>query len=75
MVALDGHRISRAQLFERLQCDDLEQRVTLRFRGADQLAADRHRLKRLYQKHRVPPWQRAATAQVYLDDELAGLLT
>ncbi|MCP4388575.1 MAG: tRNA lysidine(34) synthetase TilS, partial [Gammaproteobacteria bacterium] len=32
------------------------------------------RLKRLFQQHRVPPWQRAATAQVYLDGRLEGLL-
>lgn len=67
--------LSRAQLFERLQREDRNQRVTLRFRGTGQLSADRHRLKRLYQKLRIPPWQRQATAQVYLDDELAGLLT
>ncbi len=33
----------------------------------------RHRLKHLFQKHRIPPWQRPYTPQVYLDDELIGL--
>ena len=67
-------RLRREDLFRRLHLEDRQQRVTLRFRGEGQLSADRHRLKRLFQKHRIPPWERQATAQVYLDGELAGLL-
>jgi tRNA(Ile)-lysidine synthase len=67
-------RLRRADLFDRLGIEDRQQRVTLRFRGKGQLAADRHRLKRLFQKQRVPPWERQSTAQVYLDGELVGLL-
>jgi len=67
-------RLRRADLFDRLGIEDRQQRVTLRFRGKGQLGADRHRLKRLFQKQRIPPWERQSTAQVYLDDELVGLL-
>lgn len=67
-------RCSRKELFDRLRLVDRQQSVSLRFRDTGQPAADRHRLKRLFQKHRVPPWERPTTAQVYLDDELVGLL-
>jgi len=67
-------KISRAELFRLLQIDDQAQRVTLRYPGTGQRPEDRHRLKRLYQKHRIPPWVRSSTAQVYLDDKLVGLL-
>jgi len=67
-------RCSRKDLFSRLQIEDHKQLVSVRFRDAEQPAVDRHRLKRLFQKHRVPPWKRPFTAQVYLDGELAGLL-
>jgi hypothetical protein len=79
-------KLCRADLFRLLQIDDQAQRVTLRYSGPDQKrgqrpaqpsdpqTADRHRLKRLYQKHRIPPWIRPSTAQVYLDDKLVGLL-
>jgi len=67
-------RLRRQDLFERLHIEDRQQQVTLRFRGEGQLSADRHRLKRLFQQQRIPPWERQLTAQVYLDGELAGLL-
>ena len=67
-------KLCRADLFRLLQIDDQTQRITLRYPGAGQRSEDRHRLKRLYQKHRVPPWVRPSTAQVYLDDKLVGLL-
>jgi tRNA(Ile)-lysidine synthetase-like protein len=83
-------KLCRADLFRLLRIDDQAQRVTLRYPGPgqqpgqkrgqrsgkppDPRPADRHRLKRLYQKHRIPPWVRPSTAQVYLDDKLVGLL-
>jgi tRNA(Ile)-lysidine synthase len=83
-------KLHRADLFRLLRIDDQAQRVTLRYPGAgqepghkrgqrpaqpsDPRPADRHRLKRLYHKHRIPPWVRPSTAQVYLDDKLVGLL-
>jgi tRNA(Ile)-lysidine synthase len=66
--------LRREELFRRLQIEDRQQQVTLRFRGEGQLSADRHRLKRLFQQQRIPPWERQSTAQVYLDGKLAGLL-
>jgi len=84
-------KLCRADLFSLLQIDDQAQRVTLRYPGPGHKSgqrsgqesgqppeprpADRHRLKRLYQKHRIPPWLRPYTAQVYLDDKLVGLLS
>lgn len=67
-------KLSRAELFRLLRIDDQAQQVTLRYPGSDHRPADRHRLKRLYQKHRIPPWLRPSTAQVYLDDKLVDLL-
>jgi tRNA(Ile)-lysidine synthase len=76
VIAIDDCklRLCRAELFSRLQTEDRRQQVTLRFRGKGQLSADRHRLKRLFQKQRIPPWERQSTPQVYLDGELVGLL-
>ncbi len=48
--------------------------LSLKFRDHGQQNDARHRLKRMFQKHRVPPWERAAIAQVYLDGKLEGLL-
>jgi tRNA(Ile)-lysidine synthase len=75
-INIDGFNLHcrREVLFKQLQLDDNQQQVTLRYRGDDQQTSDRHRLKRLFQKHRIPPWERRSTAQVYLDDKLAGLL-
>ncbi len=67
-------RSSRQAIFEQLDIPDRAQPLTLKFPGQGQSGQDRHRLKRLFQKHRVPPWQRSSVAQVYLDGELAGIL-
>ena len=69
-----GIDLTRADLFERLKIEDEHQGVTLRFRQKGAANQDAHRLKRLFQRHRVPPWQRDTTAQVYLDGQLSGLL-
>ena len=66
--------LTRQAVFERIGMNDQGQSLCLRFRDEGQPDADRHRLKRLFQKHRVPPWERNAVAQVYLDGELSGLL-
>ena len=75
-IDIDGFDLHcrREDLFKHLQLDDSQQQVTLRYRGDGQQTSDRHRLKRLFQKHRIPPWERRSTAQVYLDDKLVGLL-
>ena len=69
-----GLQLERREIFEQLELADKGQALTLRFRDKGQQNSDRHRLKRLFQKHRVPPWERSAIAQVYLDGKLAGLL-
>ena len=69
-----GLQFQRKEIFEQLELVDQGQVLTLRFRDKGQQNSDRHRLKRLFQKHRVPPWERSAIAQVYLDGKLAGLL-
>ena len=69
-----GLQFERREIFEQLKLVDKGQALTLRFRDKGQQNSDRHRLKRLFQKHRVPPWERSAIAQVYLDGKLAGLL-
>jgi hypothetical protein len=64
----------REDLFSHLQLDDHQQQLTLRYGADEQPASDRHRLKRLFQKHRIPPWKRRSCARVYLDGKLVGLL-
>ncbi len=65
----------REEVFDRLQTEDRSQNLMLKFRDDGKQNNDRHRLKRLFQQHRVPPWERAAVAQVYLDGKLSGLLS
>lgn len=67
-------KLSRQEVFQRLNIEDREQLLTLKFRRPGEPNSDAHRLKRLFQRHRVPPWERAGTAQVYLDGQLEGLL-
>jgi len=69
-----GLQKQRCDIFRKLKVSDQNQALSLRFRDDGQQNDDRHRLKRLFQKHRVPPWERAAIAQVYLDGKLEGLL-
>ena len=67
-------QLQRQTIFEHIDTDDRGQALTLKFGAGGQKSSDRHRLKRLFQKYRVPPWERDAMAQVYLDGKLAGLL-
>jgi tRNA(Ile)-lysidine synthase len=70
-----GLHWQRDEIFKRLQIEDRNQQLTLKFRDEGTQNSDRHRLKRLFQQQRVPPWERAAVAQVYLDGKLCGLLS
>jgi tRNA(Ile)-lysidine synthetase-like protein len=69
-----GLNLERKSIFDRLDRKDSGQSVKLKFRlkNADSNSHN-HRLKRLFQKHKIPPWKRSLTPQIYLDDELAGL--
>ena len=69
-----GLQIRREEIFSMLKATDKNQALSLKFREVGQKNDDRHRLKRLFQKHRVPPWERATIAQVYLDGKLEGLM-
>ncbi len=68
--------VNRHQLLAYLDQVDKGQKLALQFRTGDcsSDASSSHRLKRLFQKHRVPPWLRNTTAQIYLNNELEDLL-
>ncbi len=67
-------KIRRSKIFRHLGKNDTGQSITLMFRLRTNVPNPaQHRLKRLFQKHKVPPWKRSITPQIYLDDELAGL--
>jgi tRNA(Ile)-lysidine synthase len=66
--------LTRAEMFNYLGQEDSGQSIKLKFRLKGKTSSsDAHRLKRLFQKHKIPPWKRSITAQIYLDDELVGL--
>lgn len=69
-----GLQIQRQSIMRRLHRKDCGQSIKLKFRHRGNTAnSDRHRLKRLFQKYKIPPWKRALTPQIYLDDELVDL--
>ncbi len=70
-----GLVINRKQLLEYLNASEQGQRFSLRFRtGSSNNALSRHRLKRLFQTYRVPPWLRDRVAQIYVNGALVDLL-
>jgi tRNA(Ile)-lysidine synthase len=71
-----GLDIQRREIIRYLGRDDTGQSIKLMFRLRNNVSNPvRHRLKRLFQKHKIPPWKRSITPQIYLDDELVGLWT
>lgn len=68
--------VNRQKLLAYLDEVDKGQKLALQFRTESSSSdiSSSHRLKRLFQKHRVPPWLRNTTAQIYLNDELEDLL-
>ncbi len=65
---------TRAAILTRLGIEDDRQPLSIRLRNRGAQNVDRHRLKRLFQKGRVPPWRRDSVAQVYLGERLVGIL-
>ena len=66
---------TRAELFDHINQKDEGQRLSFRFRvDPAQPNVDKHKLKRLFQKYKIQPWNRPYTPQVYLDDQLVTLL-
>jgi len=69
-----GFNESRTSILSRLGRQDAGQALSLRFRRFEAHEnAHAHRLKRLFQKHAVPPWLRPLTPQVFVDGELVAL--
>ena len=65
--------VKREAILHRLQVRDDKQSISVRFRINNKLNPDAHRLKRLFQKHKIPPWRRPLTPQIYLNGKLADL--
>jgi len=66
--------LGRESIFHHLKLKDSGQSIKFKFRlNSSDSNPDVHRLKRLFQKHKIPPWKRSLTPQIYLDDELTGL--
>jgi len=71
-----GLKLSKKDLLEYLGIPDSGCQVSLHFRQSgvsDPSFSHPHKLKRLFQKHAVPPWLRDSTPQIRVDDELVGL--
>lgn len=68
-------RLSRKSFFRHLNIPDTNQEVEIGFRSEHKPhASDKHRLKRLFQKHRIPPWMRDRTPLVFIDGEFKDIL-
>lgn len=71
-----GLQIERLSIMQRLKQKDSGQLIKLKFRRhAGTVNPASHRLKRLFQKYKIPPWKRALTPQIFLDGELVDLWT
>ena len=67
-------KICREAILEQLNLTEQGQSINIRFRcGQSETKNASHRLKHLFQKHRVPPWLRDQTPQVFIDDDLKGI--
>jgi tRNA(Ile)-lysidine synthase len=69
-------KLSRIDLMNYLDLKDTGQQVTLRFRqnqAETGTLSFSHKLKRLFQKHHVPPWLRPLIPQIWINGELKEL--
>lgn len=65
---------TRQHIFKKMHVDDEGQALSLHFRSSDQANSEfSHRMKRLFQQHRIPPWIRGMTPLITLDDKPLGL--
>jgi tRNA(Ile)-lysidine synthase len=65
--------VTRSILFNQLNLEDQGQILAVKI-GSELVSKDeRHRLKRLMQKYKVPPWCRARIPMIYLSDKLIDL--
>ncbi len=69
-------RLNRRKVLQQLGRQDQGEKLELRFRtGAGSIEpAFKHRLKRLYQRYRVPPWLRSSVPLVVAAGQLIDLL-
>jgi tRNA(Ile)-lysidine synthase len=71
-----GFDQDRKSLLAYLGQTDTGQQLELRFRHAmetGEVYEYQHKLKRLFQRHRVPPWFRPRIPQIFVDGELCAL--
>ena len=74
-IPLLGLRVCRKDIFQCLHIVDSHQQVQLGFRTESQpQASEKHRLKRLFQKHRTPPWMRDRTLLIFVDGVFKDIL-
>lgn len=75
VIAAIDFRQTRRQLLQYLDLADHGQQLSLHFRqpGVNPPPGQAHRLKRLFQKHKVPPWIRGLVPQIYVDGTLVDL--
>ena len=67
---------SRMDVFNYLKREDKGETIVLKFRqltSTGRATPHAHSLKRLFQKHQIPPWKRCSIAQIFLNDELVAL--
>lgn len=73
-----GLLFERQSVLDYLSVEDSGQNIQVGFRltGASNSGSNSkhaHRLKRLFQKHKIPPWQRPSTPLLFLNGELIDL--
>lgn len=67
-------RQTRKNIFNKMQVDDEGQALSLCFRARNQTNLEfSHRMKHLFQRHRIPPWIRGMTPMIALDGKPLGL--
>lgn len=68
--------VDRSAIFNYLKCPDEGRDVFIKFRQnitPGKKCNHSHTLKRLFQKHQIPPWKRNETPLIYIGDDLIGL--
>jgi tRNA(Ile)-lysidine synthase len=66
--------LRRNSVLDYLGIEDLGQVIQIRFRTKEStIHQHNHRLKRLFQSHKIAPWLRSTTPQLLIDGELLGI--
>jgi tRNA(Ile)-lysidine synthase len=66
--------LRRNSVLDYLGIEDLGQVIQIRFRTKEStIHQHNHRLKRLFQSHKIAPWLRSTTPQLLIDGELVGI--